>query len=109
MASEFDVAQLIRQISASAAAQTGIEATSRVRHVFGCLAYKTLLGLDEVRSRQSSRDSWAAVAYLLSIGGRCQFLTLRSRIAAVSMRECWRRCVLQQTQPLLIRDTAYKI
>ncbi|KAL0023111.1 hypothetical protein WJX77_002676 [Trebouxia sp. C0004] len=48
MVSEFDVAQLIRQISASAAAQTGIEATPRVRHGLVCLVHKTLLGLDEV-------------------------------------------------------------
>jgi len=109
MASEFDVAQLILQISASAAPQTGIEAPPRVKHVLVCLVYKTLLGLDEVRTRQSSRDSWAAVAYLKLIDGRCQFLTSRSRIAAVSMREYWRRCVLQQTEHLLIRGTAHNV
>ena len=108
MASEFDVAQLIRQLSASATAQTGVE-SSRARHVFGCLAYQILLGLDEVRSRQSIRDSCAAVAYQSLIGGRYQFLTLKSRIAGLSMRDRWRRCVLQQTQHLLIRDTAHKL
>ncbi|KAL0048524.1 hypothetical protein WJX82_005046 [Trebouxia sp. C0006] len=48
MASEFDVAQLICQLSSSAAVQTGIESTSRAKHAFGYLAYQTLLGLDEV-------------------------------------------------------------
>ena len=109
MASEFDVAQLICQLSSSAAVQTGIESTSRAKHAFGYLAYQTLLGLDEVRSRQSGRGSWAAVAYSSLIGGRYQFLTLKIRIAALSMRECWRRCVSQQTQSLLIRDTAHRV